>query len=364
MDGETRMLNKRKNDRLMYTVMIIGIGIAYIIFFYAVDCYTAYRNSMNDIRRLSEREGGKALYFGYDGSNEWLMDVFCEEGISTYFTGVTLHYDKKHVDRLTMIYLNPPSECPFRLVSGAMPDADCKENVAVLGKRCKNMTYSRDGQDYISICQEEYRVTGYISEENSTVVDGLVMLFWNQCGGNVKESVDFLAGSPMQVCVVFEGGDVEEWYYGHSDILDRYADNVRLSDNYMDVYNLDYNGYYMQLSYLLYAYSLIVLVIIIKYWISVHTEELIVRRIVGYERYQLLGYVGKKLLRVLICVSLLCLLVQTVMDFLNGMPVGTGLGFGNIIWAIGFCVLTFIILLIYPMYRILVRDIISERKVF
>ncbi|MDE6434069.1 MAG: hypothetical protein K2L07_07540 [Lachnospiraceae bacterium] len=357
-------MNKRKNDRLMYTVMAIGIVIAYIAFFYAVDCYTAYKNSMNDIRRLSESQSGKALYFGYDGSNEWLTDVFDKEEITAYFTGVTLHYDKVHGERLTMIYLNTPTKCPYRFLSGGMPDPAGKENVAVLGKKCKHLTYTRDGQDYISICGEEYRVTGYVSEENSTVVDSLTMLFWNHCGDRVKEAVDYFAGSPMDVCVVFEDGDVENWYYAHSDILDKYAYDIRLSDNYMDVYNLDYDERYMQMSCLLYAFSFIVLVIIIKYWISMHKEELIVRRIVGYERYQLLGYLGNRLCRVLISISLPCLLVQLVLDYLSGAFWGAGAGIGKIIWAVVFLVFTFILLLIYPMYRILVKDIISERKIF
>lgn len=364
MNGINDMLRRKKNDWLMYMVMVIGIIIAYTAFFYAADCHAAYRNSINDIQRLSGRQKEKAVYFGYSGSNEWLTDVFCEGDICTYFTGVALHYDKEHCEVLTRIYLNPPDQCPFRLISGEMPDADSKENVAVLGRQQKSLTYSREGRDYIFICGEEYHVTGYVSEKNSEVVDSLIMLFWNQCGGNVKESVDFFAGTPMQVCVVVEGDNVEGWYYRHSDILGRYAENIRLSDNYDDGYNVYVNDYYLQLSYLLYAFSLIVLVIMIKYWISMHMEEFIVRRIVGYERHQLLGYVGRKLCRILICVSLPCLLIRMGIDCLGGSVTDAGSILGQVIWAVCFCAFTFMLLLIYPMYKILIKDIISERKVF
>lgn len=357
-------MNKKQNDRLMYTVMVIGIVIAYIAFSYAADCYAAYQNSLQDISHLSQRQGGKALYFGYDGSNEWLTDVFCKEGICTYFTNLTLHFDRQHSEKMTRVYLEPPAESPFRFVSGKMPEADCGENAAVLGIRCKSDTYQKDGRDYITICGEEYCVTGYISEKNSTVVDNLVMLFWKQCGDNVKKAVDFFASSPMQVCVVFEDCDMEAWYYEHSGLLEKYAKDIRLSDNYDDGYTVEFNEYYLKLSYLLYAFSLIVLAIIIKYWIAMHTEEFVVRRIVGYERFQLMAYVGGRLCKTLLYVTVPCLLVQIVMERLSGSLVDASLGLFKVLSAAGFCTVTFILLLIYPMYRIMVKDIISERKGF
>lgn len=356
------MIKIKKNDWLIYIIVVIGVIIAYISFFYAASCYAAYKNAIQDIQRLSADKTEKALYFEYEGSNSWITDVFCDENVSTYFTGVTLHFDKGRYEALTTVYIQPPAKSPVRLVSGRWPDADCKGNVAVLGKKRKSSTYTRDGQDYISICGDEYRVTGYVSEEKSGVADYLVMLFWNQCGDNVKDAIDYFAGTPMQVCVVVECSDMEVWYDEHLEILNEYADHVRLSDNYIDSYVVENKGYYLQLAYLLYAFSVIILVIIVQYWISVHTEELVIRRIVGYERYQLLRYVGGKLCSVLIYISFPCFLIQMILNYIGEFSMNVDWGWTQVVWAICFLAITFIVLLIYPMYKILIKDIISDKK--
>lgn len=176
----------------------------------------------------------------------------------------------------------------YPIVKGHYPkqeELDSKTSCVVLGKGLKRHTYSRDGKDYIKINKEEYYVTGYVAAAHSPVLDNMVLVYYKNIGKKAMKEL-LLWKRMMGIPVLFQSNSstTEEINEKLSIYEKRYSPLFSISATQYAV-SFSTNAAeekYVDIAVVIYAFSLILIVITIHYWCTVNKKEYAIRRAYGY----------------------------------------------------------------------------------
>lgn len=352
--------------------IIIGLILAYCSFYYAGRISKNLYFEEKDIKDIYHYKYELAAQTFFDSSLDDIRELFKGWDMTAIINEVHLYIDDIDATKVCRVYLQSNSQdFPYQVVSGYIPDTDTEyaEKLVVVGKELKKYTRTEAGQDYISICKEDYKVAGYISSENSVIYDNSVILFANAIGNNCREEIENQADGNeallgLALLLYSDEVDVNSWINNNRDLISKHFTTFSIYPEYDVSFGLGSaigDEGYMKYAYLLYVFSLVILMMIIRFWILERKAEFMVRRIAGYERKQLIRLIAKELAVMIFVTSLLLFLLQGLLEFINNEDISIQVQIFNIIFMILFFVITFTILMIAPIYHIVTDDIVIER---
>lgn len=340
--------------------IILGMIVAFLGMFYG-----------DFLSQLDRQEQEEAKLFSYHNQYmfsiienesfdpELLMELLDQLSITVMADEVSSYVDVSYRERRAQVVLVWGEGLKYHLCEGHYPtteELERKEPVVVLGRFLKPYTYQKDGEDYILVFGEEYRVTGYCSGINTTISNNTLLFFYPCMNERMKEEL-LRAGDAWVIRVVLYSDTVlvEDLYESVKTQIEAQGFQVgTLLEVPLDFTGGQYESQHKWFAYLIYGFSLFITIVIVQYWIYQRTFEFAIRRICGYTRPQLLLYIGREICKLLliagiisgILYGLLCLGYYLLLGILLahlGMAV---------LRVLAILIVTFIILMIYPMWNI------------
>lgn len=357
-------MKKKIRYPLLRVGMVIGITIAYISFVFAGRMVREEYLESSDVENY-QREETIGVGLRYEGDGSDVLHSIDGENVTGYISSIPLYADSEESFCQMNVYLHLPETFPFP-VTEKIPPAEVLsgsgEPVVILGQGVKSGVIHRENGNYYKICGEEYRVIAYAVSDNSNSLDYVRILFYDCMGEKARSDIDYSALT-TGITLIFRSDTVDlAGYYQEKQKLlaDRtlqfsYAQGI-LEDSYsVDNSLADYQKY----AFLLYVFSLVLVVMVTELWIVQRKKEFAIRRAVGYSGYQIIGMISLEMIKTIAgtggMLMLLQCVVRKVFSGMAGMDVLTDLALCAI-----FIGLTFILLMIYPVYKIMTDGIAAS----
>lgn len=346
--------------------MICGIIIAYFSFFYGCQMTRELyyeRKEMREHHHDSDRLGISLLY---DDDQRDILKNFQEDKITGYISMLSLYDDIVKAETLTYMYLTIPEQFPYKIVEGTIPDKDQLEKmgrVAVLGRGLASSTYSRNGNPYIMFCGEEYRVIAYIAADNSKSLDSMRILFYDYIGENVRNNIDYCAKTEG-IILVFDGEkhQLGQFYERMKKKLDGKVQSMKCLENIgEDVFSV-YGGWedLQKYSCFLYVFSAFLIVMVMELWIVQRKKEFAIRRAIGYLRSQIVWLIAAEIMGIVSKTGFGLLFCQIVYYLIFRKRLYEDLFYFDFMSCCLFVAVTFIVMMIYPSFKILYSDMLES----
>lgn len=339
--------------------ILLGLVIAFISMFYGDFLY-----QLKDLE-LSEEEAfsyENQFAFSIDSRDldlDYLAGLLQQESVMAMADAVRLYVDARYGESWCNVVFSQGEGMKLPLCEGRYPteeELQRREPVAVLGKSMKSDTYQKNGADYILIDGEEYRVTGYCSGIRTTIANHNTILFYPCLGERVKEDL-LSAGETYSIVMTLnsDGTSVNPLYERVKNGLEEQGYRTGgLSEYPSFFFASQYREEHQWFAYLIYGFCLFVIIVILQYWLYQRNFEFAIRRICGYTRLRLVGYIGRELGGLLLLSGGIAVVlyggIGLVYYFWKGILLAD-------LWitalrTIGIIMVTFILLMIYPMWNI------------
>lgn len=355
---QRRKCKHRMKYRTTKLCLVFGIVLAYISFYYAMKMSRDQLLEQRDMDAFPTYTYDVTLCMNYSVDSEQVFKLLPKEDVDLSLGVLSLYYDYAGTECLSKAYIKKPAEFPYRFVSGGLPDFSREEPQVILGIGRKKDTFLVEGQDYIQICREPYRVTGYISAGETSIYDGLSILFWDTMGDRTKEFIEKKANDDLGLGIFLamrsNTVNLQEWYTMHRDELEQVTDWVDIQ--YRNI-STEFNsqvpmGNYKSYTYLLYIFSVIVVIMVMEFWIAQRRQEFIIRRIMGYEMHQLIGLIAREIFSVLGIVAFVLAAFQLLLGVINHRTFYPTTFLLQLLAVLCFILVTFVVLMLYPIYKL------------
>ncbi len=340
--------------------LVVGMILAYVAFYYGSKMSAALKLEEVDAEAANIFQSECALSCVYKEDITPLIEKLQTIPAGLMMGGVSLFYDKVDAECITHVIVTPTEEVPYKFVSGAMPQNHDRP-YAILGKAKKNETYRKNGEDYVLICGEEYCVAGYISAEHSVIYDYAYYIFWDSVTENVKEHINFISNNEV-ISMVLQSNtiDTREAFQDFCCNEPEYAEYLMPASDFSYWFGTEgYTTNYRAYAYLTYLLSVAILVMVTQYWMIKRRRELAIRRMDGFSSWQLIVLIAKDLLKLLLITATLICVVQQILNVVTGSDMRQVDMLVQLTSAVVFVVVTFILLMIYPI-RHLLKQSVSE----
>lgn len=274
------------------------------------------------------------------------MSVTCEELNSTF--------------RAEML-LKVSEELPYKLISGHIPgtkESDYKKNVVAVGRNKYKSAVDKNGKKYITFCMEEYEVIGVLGSA-SDYWDNKIVFHVDSIGEKTLKHILNMAEYEIHIeSNQYRIDELKEQYnILYTNIVN--ADNIASVNASIDTsegketISVTYAKENIKVNYIVYAFCLINNIIISYFWIITRRKEIAVRQTFGYSKLRLTGMLVKDM--AVMVITALALFIAIYMlgknwfnEYLNVYVKIETLG-----ELIGILVVTTIISVLYPIYRVM-----------
>lgn len=346
--------------------MVAGIIFAYYSFLLAGKMLREERKQTEDIEINNQSQNVIGVDLLYDGEGEDIFPMFKEENVWGNISSLPLYCDDEDSVCLINAYIFMPKEFPYMIAEGSLPTMQQMDDglpVIILGKGLKNKVHKKDGGDYYRVCGEDYRVAAYISSEESHSLDSARILFYDCLGSRAKEDIDYFAQT-MGLRLFFGSDvtDIFEYYQGKEKLLKDKVISIHSSkeiwnDNFtFDVSLVSYQKY----AYLLYLFSVFLCIIIIELWLVQRKKEFAIRRAIGYSKNQIISLIAKELVKIILISGSILFVIQLIFQKITNDAAYEGEWIADIGISLVFIIITFVLLMIYPIYKIMTESVVSS----
>lgn len=294
-------MGRRLRYRTSVIGIVVGISIALLGLFWA-----AYMKELDSYEQEAMDNLSYTYQYAFTAETRseedyvFISNLFQEAEWTIIEEGSSLYVNQEKTEHLCRIIFSQTEELNYRLCSGRFPnkaELEMGQPVVVLGEALKDRTYSRDGQDYILICGDEYRVTGYCADKYTTIGNYSIVLFSKCLGEQTKEFVWRAGNTYTQTYTLNSNSEIKLTVF-----LDIQAEleKAGISSNGMTKYWSNYNGsqyrkQYLAFSYMIFGFSMFITLTVIRFWLFQRQYEFAVRRIYGYRKGQLYGMIIREL---------------------------------------------------------------------
>lgn len=248
-------------------------------------------------------------------------------------------------------------ELVYPVVEGGYPDnqtLESDEPSVVLGKYLKRFTYRRNGKDYIKINGDEYYVTGYVSAENSNVFDYKVILYYECIGEGALKDVEYYKNN-AGIFITFNSYSDVVKYNTLFDYYEKiYPENWYETDYESFEFGDSISDDSRKNAVLIYAFTLIIITLVIVYWYLSNKKEFAIRRTYGYSKIRIIAMMVKRLMTLLFVAMFVSELIIFLMNRLEGPfeILGVGDYFDQLRVMLKYVVITIPIIMIFPIVQI------------
>lgn len=301
--------------------VVIGMVISFLVFSYYSGVNIEENQEIIDREKLRYANEVYISTFGKDFTIE-SIDCSQFEDINITVTELMMAYiDEMGYCQTSDIVLNT-NELKYPLVSGRYPtekEISSGERVVVLGQQLRRYTNREGGKDYITICGEDYRVTGYLGCEASTVVDYFVINFAG-CIGDGLYSDMLLFTDTCGYTIMFQSDIV-------SDEKIREKINTYMVSQGIGFLEIPESPKFFakrgateenkKYSLLTYMFSIIIIVLVVEYWLICRRKEFAIRKAFGYTSNKLAGRIIVELFVYLIIAVLISEVLLAVFNVIE-----------------------------------------------
>lgn len=210
-----------------------------------------------------------------------LEDLF-GESCNISLVDISLFLDDTGYCYISEVVLSDGEECIYPIIKGEYP-SDTRlatgKPCVVLGKSLYQYTYTYDGKTYIKICGDEYEVTGYISMEESSVLDHRVLLFYDCLGQGVKEELGYLTKANALVCIVGSSSiSKEELGLNAYKVVASFDNTFIYNEYYKFVESKKLDVRFISYAKLIFIFSLANMLIFGNFWMLQYRQEIAIKK--------------------------------------------------------------------------------------
>lgn len=271
--------------------VIVGLVVGFFVFHYYAG---AEQIDINEKTDRSKYEYKYELPIAISG-DEYSLELLHKadiEGCSISIVDQLIYFDGAAGSYMTDIVISG-REFIYPIVAGHYPtDSELAsgEPCAVLGRRMKQYTFRMDGEDYIRVCGDNYRVTGYISADDSAIFDFRTILYYECMGDGVSKDLAYFHDLPGWTFLI------------QSNTVDRAVMRERVrnvvEEGSYDIIDLgQYNHFtatrnvdreYKNMAVIIYAFSIFIVILVVEYHLICRKREFAIKKAYGYSTSSLL----------------------------------------------------------------------------
>lgn len=213
------------------------------------------------------------------------------ESVDALEQRVALYAEKKYANyKIKAIYFNE-YYVNFPMESGRFfrkSDLILENYAAVIGKGMQDFVYTVDNTDYIMLEGQEYEVLGVIGYKEDTVIDNCVYI-------NIFTSEGLVNSSLYTLDIWENDSEVNESFATLLEEKNIYAKELTTTQSYgMTIFpQIMYGRWFLGLLFC----NLLCIGVISVQWISLHQQEIGIRRLTGGSVFSIAGYVTKRYFR-------------------------------------------------------------------
>lgn len=273
------VIMKLFRNRLAAIAMISGICIAFVMFYYIEESeYFRIRQEKNDVENKMQVIG--LCYTDADASGELdcLMDYEPKDGYAFLRNmDVYINSSRSYISSAIIFCGKIPVEL-FPLAGGRYPtneEYDANEPIALVGLRFRNDVEKKDGEEYIEIEGEMYRVVGYLEDTSVGV-----LLSTASVQPNLRERVKRQINISLQYAMIPLDDSGEQFYDG---CMTAIAEAGFLSQNILEFStpNGETSETFLNYSKTILVFCMLFLCFAMEFWIGERLREFAIRRTVG-----------------------------------------------------------------------------------
>lgn len=347
-----------------------GISIALLSLFYA-----------DYIRQLENLEENETETFSYpyqscfsvmthsEADYQLVSDTLRQFPVTIITENASLYVDDECAEHLCRVIVSQNEALRYHLSSGHYPaDGELEEGkpIVILGRAMKEHAFSKQDEEYILICGEEYKVIGYCSGERTTITNYSVLLFADCLGEQTRMDV-WRAGNTFTQTYSLNSDTIplREIYNEINGELEKAGIQIGPLMEYRSDFNGSrYRGTYIKLAYIIYFFALFLTLAVIQYWLHQRKYEIAVRRIYGYGRGKICRYILKELTGLLVLSVLISLLLYGGIAFAYNRGYGIRMPgiYGSMFRFLALAGVTLIILMIGAIWNIFRKSPLSAYR--
>lgn len=332
--------------------------LAYLAFYYGAYESVKMNYETDDIGRYSYKNS-EMYMISSDAGENILEQLFALNSDETYIAvaDFPIYVDSMLASVLVQIEISGAEYRKYPIISGHMPndeDMSSGYRLAVVGKNIKKYAVSQDGNDYITIQGEKYRITGYLASDASGIFNHTILLFADNIGNNFKDALNvglysgnvlLYAGSDIQYGItLFEqklsgaAGD-GKLYFQPTQLGKFYSTDVR-TDNFK------------RYSVLIYIFCIVAIIFAVELWVMERKMEISIRKTFGEASIKIIWRIYRELFAMLIISGIVAVLLQLLVDLMSREVMAYSIGkIWFMIQSLTVCiVVTSVIAMAYPAY--------------
>lgn len=378
-------------NRLQAVCLIIGFVIASIAFHYSTGMEVSETIEKEDITNNTYEYGANLMIAPASHlvfSKEDIMEDFLSvigrvqavDGCFIYLPGLVAYIDDNFTQSIVDIYVS--GDMPkYPIVRGGYPTAQMLASgnrYVVLGVNHKKLTYKQNGKDYIKIEGEPYEVCGYISTNNSRILDNEILLFTGCLGDKLLDCLYYQYISGM-VFLSYNSDDIGEVEV----IAEQFVRTLAASDeenvsgdvtmhfeNDRVQFELSYGAYdrlfstavkapeYRQFTNLIYIFCIMLTIFMFELWILKRKKEFAIRKICGYTNGKLFLMLVQETLIALLAALFISELLMFAIDYISaGIAMfHSKQVYYRFVMGAFYVFFTMLLTCIYPFFQLCVRN--------
>lgn len=366
MNKYTMILKRQfKNHRNTTLVLIFGLIVSMILISFSTSTIYSQKiendkNSKYMPKRAIKININFHKEFESTDINEWLSCISSTTGIYMDDKLVFLNDVGDGSMPVTAEYYNQIDK-RFPLVEGeyySKDDLRKGNKVVLIGKKYSQYIEGKDGNKNIYINNVKYQVKGVIGLENEDIEEldyKIVMPIKSLPESILKENI-----IKKEITFIM--------YDNKGDIINQYKilkDNISTFDSSANIQAIDiendssymannFNSNFI-LAVLIYLCSLINSLNISYYWINNRKQEIGIRKAFGETNFQIIRILFNEIFIICLLSSIISLSIQIIMGFFveQVWKYKLMLSFNNIVVALGFVIISSVITIIVPSYKII-----------
>lgn len=341
--------------------MILGLVFSFLVFTF----YTGVKHEENqEVEDMAELKRANEVYVMAYGQEFDIKTIDCSvfKDVDVDITGVEIYVNRDGYWHTGDVILTQ-DELLYPIVKGRYPtkeELSAGERVVVLGQQLRTLTERKNGNDYMILCGDEYRVTGYLGCKSSTVIDYSIIVYADALGDGLRKDI-IDVGNSLGYNVMFQSDTM------HTDQIREKLQPYFDSENY-SFDEISYSPKYYadrgvtkenkEYAILTYIFSIVIALLVVEYWLICRKKEYAIRKAFGYTSDRLaIGMIIELSMYLVISILLSEILLAIFNIFEKRAVVFMFADFrGRIMDLMKYIGTTISIMLIRPLYKIYVDN--------
>lgn len=345
-----------------YKLSTTGILILFLISFFSFFLGAKSQREMRITKDTGQYFGyvytGGGSYFDETGEEEIDFDALKIEKGNVYLDGVFVFRNADKASCSSEIMYSVNEKIKYPLHKGKYID-DKTDNIVLLGRGIQKLTYQNQGNDYLDVEGEAYRVVGYLGYKDIELYDYKMVFYENRIGDKLRNKIYDSCGQNFTFVV-------ESDKYAPEEIMEELNTNEAFKDKLSDFGGMSIDGSaetVMQESlYYLIVWLVCILnaILVSELWIAERMKEIRIRAAVGFSKFQIICRLYGELVSLTAAASGLIFLVYLIFQLIDGNPEFSSLIFAFVVMLIS-AVLFSAMVMLYPLHKLSKSNVIKIR---